>query len=224
MLNPKSKKKAGRTKRRLEDVLGAEQRYEPLEITLDDGSLASSHSSHHGRSWKGAAFFVSTILLLPLLVYYIFDKSGLVIVIDKRAPTEAPTFSLQQEEEDKPIITGVAEPKYDATSESSKEPPSSNNHASVDEKVKGEESLAKKKSVVKQAKNDESPPPIPDTHNDQQAPPKNPIATIPSLIHADRMDCADNLNMKYDEIFQKFHQPGALFCRESSVIVSTLSE
>ena len=93
MLNPSSKKKKSKRARKRdmlafddEIALGGKHQYEPLELsdgTDDDGSLSISSPSHsQNNHWKGA-FFVSTILLLPLLVYYIFDKSGLVIVIDK---------------------------------------------------------------------------------------------------------------------------------------------
>ena len=108
MLNPKSKKKNKRKKKRLEDVLGAEQRYTPLEITLEDGTLGSPDAVAPlfcTNSCKCILFVTTMVLLLPVLVYIIVDKSGFEISIH---PKQA---SSPQQENEPPIIVGVAQPK-----------------------------------------------------------------------------------------------------------------
>lgn len=237
MLKPSNKKKKNSKKR---DVLGENQRYEPLEIAAEeneDGTVSFS-SPHHSQPsmtrWKGA-FFISTILLVPLLVYYIFDKSGLVIVIDKRPDAigtddDAP---LSFTESSPPIITGIQEPKHHSNPTNVTKPGGvqwKKTH-SMGKRNHNKKSNARQHAIkgnqksnaggrhpnkpVMSTKNNTGTMSSPhdDTDKDNEA---------KTVSHRDwpssDLECALDLTIDFEETMTRFHQPGISFCRTSSTV------
>lgn len=185
-------------------------RYAPLELGDDDDDLSfhSNNTSQQNNStrWK-TAFVFSTVLLVPLLVYYIFDKSGLVIVIDKRPP------------EKPPIITGVAQPKSAAPVVDTEAPTLPNEKPQVTEPTENEPvdteppmlpvdepHITKKPADIDETLDTETPiPPIDE--------PVEPTETSPE----DMMDCIEKYAIDFVDSFQKIKK-ATVFCVEETAM------
>lgn len=199
MLNPQRKKKS-RRKRRLEDVLGAEARYSPLEISEDGTFGAHDDAAPFWTKCKCILFGMTMVLLIPILVFVILDKCGFEISIHPKQESQPP-----------PIITGVAQPKQLPSSgenSSNVKPPQ---EKPIDSK---EETIEKSKSDKHTAKTVANEPSIHDKNKESMSRSSRPI---PSLAKIDRLQCANDLNTNYDESFRYFHDPDASFCQASKI-------
>lgn len=200
MLNPQRKKKS-RRKRRLEDVLGAEARYSPLEISEDGTFGAHDDAAPFWTKCKCILFGMTMVLMIPILVFVILDKCGFEISIHPKQESQPP-----------PIITGVAQPKQLPSSgenSSNVKPPQ---EKPIDSK---EETIEKSKSDKHTAKTVANEPSIHDKNKESSSRSSRPI---PSLAKIDRLQCANDLNTNYDESFRYFHDPDASFCQVSKIV------
>lgn len=211
MLNPKSKKNTTRKKKRLEDILGAEQRYTPLEITLEDGTLGSADMAAAApfvTKCKCILVVATMLLLLPIIVYFILNKSGFEISIH---PKQTPP----PQENQPPTITGVAQPKQATVPSSSTSKTVSDEEQSPtqDEPIDNEDIPTQKSNKPQKTVANNEPN---EQHDNNSSSSRS--RPIPSLAKIDGLKCANDLNTNYDETFQYFHEPDASFCRESNIV------